>query len=125
MCILFYLSNNIEARSYRHKQGDLQTVNKFNGFSRLIEPASRRFDEESDVFVFDGGNLGPFVPKSFFVSSTTPSVPGMATRRTPCEEACLVTPQYNPVCGDDNVSYFNEGRLNCARKCGKRECVFL
>ena len=31
------------------------------------------------------------------------------------------TPEYNPVCGSDNVEYDNPGRLNCASACGKGE----
>ncbi|EEZ98527.1 uncharacterized protein LOC100142616 [Tribolium castaneum] len=52
--------------------------------------------------------------------SSTIAIPGMGTPRTPCEDRCLSTPEYNPVCGDDNMTYFSMHRLNCARRCGKR-----
>lgn len=53
--------------------------------------------------------------------TTTVAVPGMETPRTPCEDRCLTTPEYNPVCGDDRLTYFSRQRLQCAIKCGKRE----
>ncbi|XP_044258802.1 uncharacterized protein LOC123007518 [Tribolium madens] len=52
--------------------------------------------------------------------SSTIAIPGMGTPRTPCEDRCLSTPEYNPVCGDDNMTYFSMHRLNCARRCGKK-----
>ncbi|XP_046385102.1 translation initiation factor IF-2-like [Ischnura elegans] len=33
--------------------------------------------------------------------------------------SCPSTPEYNPVCGTDGVSYGNPGKLNCARVCGR------
>lgn len=49
-----------------------------------------------------------------------PVVPdGSATRPSICETNCLTTPQYNPVCGTDMVTYNNIGRLDCAARCGK------
>lgn len=53
--------------------------------------------------------------------ATTVAVPGMETPRTPCEDRCLTTPEYNPVCGSDRLTYFSRQRLQCAIKCGKRE----
>ncbi|XP_053604565.1 uncharacterized protein LOC128671817 isoform X1 [Plodia interpunctella] len=35
-----------------------------------------------------------------------------------CLRNCPVTPEYNPVCGTDNVTYTNPGRLGCAQACG-------
>ncbi|KRT81157.1 hypothetical protein AMK59_5386 [Oryctes borbonicus] len=53
-------------------------------------------------------------------STSTVEVPGMGTTRSPCEEACLVTPEYNPICGSDGRTYTNEGRFSCALRCGKQ-----
>lgn len=60
-------------------------------------------------------------PNQFFNEpQTTPiPVPGMGTTRSACEDTCLLTPQYNPVCGTDSVSYFSRERLFCAQRCGK------
>ncbi|GJQ82905.1 hypothetical protein Trydic_g5908 [Trypoxylus dichotomus] len=38
-----------------------------------------------------------------------------------CLRTCLTTSQYNPVCGTDNVTYDNEGKLNCAKDCSGRD----
>jgi hypothetical protein len=32
---------------------------------------------------------------------------------------CPVPPQFNPVCGDDGVTYGNQQKLDCARSCGR------
>lgn len=53
--------------------------------------------------------------------TSTVAIPGMGTPRTPCENACQTTPEYNPVCGTDRVTYYSEGRLKCAQRCGKRK----
>lgn len=82
--------------------------------------------EEDDRFVFDqGDNNQDFSEFGRQTSSTrrtptsTVAVPGMGTTRSPCEDACLTTPEYNPVCGDDGLTYFSRARLRCAQKCGK------
>ncbi|KAF4531423.1 hypothetical protein B566_EDAN004191 [Ephemera danica] len=46
--------------------------------------------------------------------STTTTTP----RTTPCQ--CAATGEYNPVCGTNNVTYSNPGRLQCAITCGTR-----
>lgn len=57
---------------------------------------------------------------------TTPNaVPGAETPRTPCEQRCLTTPQYNPVCGSDGQNYSNEALLNCAIGCGKSKLIMF
>ncbi|XP_066156560.1 uncharacterized protein [Euwallacea fornicatus] len=50
---------------------------------------------------------------------TTVAVPGMGTTRSACEDLCLTTPQYDPVCGDNNVTYMNMARYRCAVRCGQ------
>jgi len=34
---------------------------------------------------------------------------------------CIATAEYNPVCGTDNVTYWNIGRFNCAKNCNPRK----
>ncbi|KPI94054.1 hypothetical protein RR46_13219 [Papilio xuthus] len=38
-----------------------------------------------------------------------------------CLLGCPVTPEYNPVCGSNGVTYSNPGRLLCAQACGESE----
>ncbi|CAK1555407.1 unnamed protein product [Leptosia nina] len=35
-----------------------------------------------------------------------------------CMNRCPVTPEYLPVCGTDNITYNNIGKLYCAQNCG-------
>ncbi|XP_063384171.1 putative uncharacterized protein DDB_G0288537 [Cydia fagiglandana] len=35
-----------------------------------------------------------------------------------CVQDCRSTTEYKPVCGSNNVTYFNPGRFICARNCG-------
>uniref|UniRef100_A0A2A4JJ29 Kazal-like domain-containing protein n=1 Tax=Heliothis virescens TaxID=7102 RepID=A0A2A4JJ29_HELVI len=42
----------------------------------------------------------------------------MSPQQRQCISTCPVTAEYNPVCGTDNVTYGNPGRLNCAQSCG-------
>lgn len=108
-----------------------------------IRPIS---EDLNDVFVFDqnddrpssfsGSTRRPQQPfastqrtptrrpqQSFSSTQRTPTstvaIPGMGTTRSACEDACLTTPEYNPVCGDDGFTYFSKARLRCAQKCGK------
>ena len=53
-------------------------------------------------------------------STTTLAVPGMETTRSPCEQRCQITSQYNPVCGSNDVTYSNPATLKCAQRCGRR-----
>lgn len=49
-----------------------------------------------------------------------PVIPSaIGPRPSRCETSCLTTPEYNPVCGSDSVTYNNLGRLRCAAGCGK------
>lgn len=40
-----------------------------------------------------------------------------------CTAQCPTTPEYNPVCGSDGVTYNNPGKLSCAQICGKGSFV--
>ncbi|XP_020280350.1 uncharacterized protein LOC109853050 [Pseudomyrmex gracilis] len=39
------------------------------------------------------------------------------TQETTSNCPCIATAEYNPVCGSDNVTYWNMGRFNCAKNC--------
>ncbi|KAJ3666066.1 hypothetical protein Zmor_001521 [Zophobas morio] len=100
---------------------------RFNGWGSVSDDSSDSFIFEDD---FDNRNFvrttqrmpttrrrRPTTPR---VPISTVAIPGMGTPRTPCEDRCLSTPEYNPVCGDDDMTYFSRHRLICAQKCGKR-----
>lgn len=105
--------------------------NSFNNNGRL----SNSFEPDNqDTFIFEDDfenrnfvtTQRPYQRPTFRrrvttqrTQSSTVAIPGMGTPRTPCEDRCLSTPEYNPVCGDDDMTYFSMHRLNCARKCGK------
>lgn len=44
-----------------------------------------------------------------------------------CLRTCPVTPEYNPECGTNNITYDNPSRLFCAQSCGvsKYLCIFF
>lgn len=58
--------------------------------------------------------------------ATTQSTTAAQTATTPtpqflrCIATCPSTNEYNPVCGDDRLTYHNVQRLNCANSCGKQ-----
>ncbi|XP_074033306.1 uncharacterized protein [Leptinotarsa decemlineata] len=51
--------------------------------------------------------------------TSTVAIPGMATTRTPCEDACQATNQFDPVCGNNGVTYTNFQWYKCAVRCGR------
>ncbi|XP_028144654.2 uncharacterized protein LOC114338257 [Diabrotica virgifera virgifera] len=74
---------------------------------------------------FDGSGTGGFNGNMNFPTDTTTTenplstlpVPGAATRPSPCEQACQATGEFDPVCGNNRVTYSNLGRFNCAVDC--------
>lgn len=95
-----------------------------NGFG---QPSS---DENNDDFGRPESGFGQRPSSGFGAipptpsTTTTPAVPGMGTTQSSCEYTCLKTPQYNPVCGSNGVTYFNEGAFRCAQRCGQSKLVF-
>lgn len=78
-------------------------------------------------FVFDGPTATSFNGQRT-ISTTVASRNENSTMTTTsqsvdqyntCLTSCPVTPEYNPVCGTDNVDYTNPGGLGCAQRCGK------
>lgn len=57
----------------------------------------------------DGSNETPRDP--------IPDTPSSTTQATSTNCPCVATAEYNPVCGTDNVTYWNRGRFNCAKNC--------
>lgn len=47
------------------------------------------------------------------------------TQRPTTDCPCIATSEYNPVCGTDNVTYWNMGRFNCARNCNSSTTLSL
>ncbi|XP_011635300.1 uncharacterized protein LOC105425966 [Pogonomyrmex barbatus] len=67
---------------------------------------SNGIDTDSIIFMNDETSI---------TTSTTPSTT-QGTTNCPC----VATAEYNPVCGSDNVTYWNMGRFNCAKSCNPR-----
>ncbi|KAG5883173.1 hypothetical protein JTB14_018190 [Gonioctena quinquepunctata] len=51
--------------------------------------------------------------------TTTVAIPGNETPRSTCEDACQATVQFDPVCGDNGITYTNINWFKCAVNCGK------
>ncbi|CAK1585254.1 unnamed protein product [Parnassius mnemosyne] len=49
---------------------------------------------------------------------TSEDSPSFAELLRQCEVSCPATSEYNPICGTNNVTYINRGRLECAKTCG-------
>ncbi|KAL1489275.1 hypothetical protein ABEB36_014205 [Hypothenemus hampei] len=94
-------------------------------FDSIIFPDDQNqifFDEDNDGFAQRTPVRIPDRERTtqFPMRRTTVPVPGMGTTRTACENRCLTTTQYDPVCGDNNVTYMNMARYRCAINCGQR-----
>ncbi|KAI5636274.1 hypothetical protein NE865_11038 [Phthorimaea operculella] len=61
-------------------------------------------------------NTGAINPQTSPRATTDASQDLLA--QTVCIRSCPVTSEYNPVCGSNNVTYSNPGRLECAKFCG-------
>ncbi|XP_012543186.1 uncharacterized protein LOC105840714 [Monomorium pharaonis] len=84
----------------------------------LNEPVERT---QVDDFIFDGPVASEQSSGQQRITSTTTatSIPLPDDQYNACVINCPVTPEYNPVCGTDNVDYTNPGLLSCAARCGK------
>ncbi|XP_034107753.1 uncharacterized protein LOC117570320 isoform X2 [Drosophila albomicans] len=51
-------------------------------------------------------------------STTTTPAPTASPQIQACIQSCPATSEYNPICGSDNVNYYNGGRFDCAVRCG-------
>ncbi|XP_011137886.1 uncharacterized protein LOC105182261 [Harpegnathos saltator] len=51
------------------------------------------------------------------ISGNSNNPASSTTQATTSNCPCIATAEYNPVCGSDNVTYWNMGRFNCAKSC--------
>ncbi|XP_017765269.1 PREDICTED: uncharacterized protein LOC108554480 [Eufriesea mexicana] len=100
-----------------------------NGGNAEVEPVSNTF---VDGFIFDGPVNGRFTrpedsttaritTSSSTTTATTTTTSAVDPQFDNCVRVCPTTPEYNPVCGTDNVDYDNPGQLSCAVTCGKQD----
>lgn len=113
-----------DSENYRRSFRQIQPNNlNWNG----IENQRRALENDAIFFEDDYPDLNAIPQRPWqerttrAPPTTTVAIPGMGTTRSPCEQACLVTSEYNPVCGSNGLTYSNERRLNCAVNCGKRK----
>ncbi|XP_011691811.1 PREDICTED: uncharacterized protein LOC105452431 [Wasmannia auropunctata] len=80
----------------------------------LVALAFPQRDSSDDSIIFDNDN-DEMSSSTRAPSSTTP--PSSTTQGTTDNCPCVATAEYNPVCGTNNVTYWNMGRFNCAKNC--------
>ncbi|XP_016916809.2 uncharacterized protein LOC108000744 [Apis cerana] len=73
---------------------------------------------EVDGFIFDGPANRPLRQTSTIITTTTTAAT-VDPQFDQCVATCRTTPEYNPVCGTDQIDYKNPGQLSCASMCGK------
>ncbi|KDR23286.1 uncharacterized protein LOC110839719 [Zootermopsis nevadensis] len=76
----------------------------------FLPPAA---DDPDDIYIFDGATSPRPRPGGSEAPLTTPST---TTTAANCD--CPSTPEFNPVCGSDALTYTNPGKLKCAIFCG-------
>ncbi|XP_050308809.1 uncharacterized protein LOC126745129 [Anthonomus grandis grandis] len=115
---IFFEDPDIDLRDQERRQ-----ENNWGRFRPLSTPQRPRKPLQDDIYDLFYPNLPqnrqPIVSTQRPLNSN--AEPGEGT--TPasiCESRCPTTSQYNPVCGDNNVTYSNISRLNCAVRCGKK-----
>ncbi|EDW32983.1 GL16115 [Drosophila persimilis] len=52
-------------------------------------------------------------------TTTTPQPTTQSPQYLACLQSCPATSEYNPICGSDNVNYYNGGKFDCAVRCGQ------
>ncbi|XP_030766805.1 uncharacterized protein LOC115890646 [Sitophilus oryzae] len=116
--------NSFEERQFPRQNNNFQ--NPFGGFRGQSQNGNFQnnlnnfgFQSQNDNFQNNFNNFGFQSSTSRPQGFTTVPIPGMGTTMSACESRCLTTSQYNPVCGDNNITYSNIERYKCAVKCGK------
>lgn len=84
-----------------------QLGSNVNGRPNLFLPPAA--DDPDDIFIFDRPTSPNPRPLTTPSSTTTTTVGN-------CD--CPSTPEFNPVCGSDAITYTNPGKLKCAIFCG-------
>ncbi|CAH3960527.1 unnamed protein product [Pieris brassicae] len=75
--------------------------------------------EQADVAVTtEKAILGNPVIISEINPPSTPKSEVDIAARTKCVQDCSTSSDYQPICGTNNVTYFNEEKFECAQKCG-------
>lgn len=124
--LVLFIYLQIVHQSNQHQHDSSVLLSKLLRNRRQSDPTRIIFcDEDYEDCNNSQRNQGNFITDSLVTSTTnqpatnTVAVPGMGTTPTACERTCRTTPEYNPVCGDDNVTYRNINRFKCTQQCGK------
>ncbi|XP_045468653.1 uncharacterized protein LOC123676623 [Harmonia axyridis] len=130
--------HNQNMRQKRQSSDNNEVNSEFPSNTQNVNQEPWNFNDDEDAIVFDDDDFNlrrtftrqvtfeQFSQTSQNIQENSPStvptilIPAVTSRRGPrCEETCPSTTEYNPVCGDDNVTYPNFGKLQCAARCGR------
>lgn len=88
---------------------------------------SQNVPSEDDSIIFFDNNFDKI--RNGPPSTTTTSTTERSRDRRPnaCQLRChtRITNEYNPRCGSDGITYYNPGKLDCAKRCGKGKFIYL
>nr|AAV91424.1 protease inhibitor 1 [Lonomia obliqua] len=131
MFLIFGLVASQTASMYtreRRQAGNNNTPNRSTDRFPIqnVFPEQNPFDDNMNIDIIDFlnqaqiGNQGQTNQQQQTSSTTLAPNNGQvaASMQQQCIRNCPVTSEYNPVCGTDNVTYTNPGRLTCAQSCG-------
>ncbi|KAL7010841.1 hypothetical protein ACKWTF_013972 [Chironomus riparius] len=111
----YQVQSNYDYNGYNYNQNSVADDDSKNIFGNIFESFFRPTTTPKTSTV-------PTTPRTTTTTKspqTTTSLAESLVQRD-CVEKCIERPpsQYDPVCGSNNETYYNDGRLYCAADCG-------